>query len=167
MSTEEFTRSVTVAAPAAHVFAHLADPENYVGLSPLVIAVRDVVASAERVHYVAVERFRLGPLRRDNPIRVTMTFPRDEREIVSEVRSPGRVRLTASVRLVDGVRHDDGAAGTEVHETIRVTYPRPLRALVVGQATKAQRHRLAELARRLTDAPTTDPGESGGARAGE
>ncbi|MER7171286.1 SRPBCC family protein [Streptomyces mesophilus] len=145
MTTEEFSHDVTVPAPAARIFAHLADPESYIGLSPLLVAVRDVVTDGDEVRYVAVERFRvLGPLRWDNPIRVTMTFPEHGRRIVSDVRSPGRVRLTATVDLAQ-----DGT-GTHVRETVRVTYPRPLRPLVIGQATKVQRHRLAELNRRMT-----------------
>jgi carbon monoxide dehydrogenase subunit G len=145
MPTEEFTRRVTVARSPREVFAHLARPESYIGLSPLVIAVRDVDVLADAVRYVAVERFRLGPLRWDNPIRVTMTFPEPGRRIVSEVRSPGRVRLTSTVALVP---HDEG---THVSETVRVTFPGALRALAVGQAAKAQHHRLDELARRLSN----------------
>ncbi|MFI5801971.1 SRPBCC family protein [Streptomyces sp. NPDC051561] len=158
MPTQEFARSVTVARPTEDVFTHLARPESYVGLSPLVVAVRDVEVAREvgrdvavardAVRYVAVERFRLGPLRWDNPIRVTMTFPEPGRRIVSEVRSPGRVRLTSTVTLVP-----DGA-GTRVSEAIWVAFPRPLRALVIGQAAKAQKYRLAELARRM-DRSTT------------
>ncbi len=145
MPTEEFTHDVTVPAPAARIFAHLAEPESYIGLSPLLVAVRDIVRDGEEIRYVAVERFRiLGPLRWDNPIRVTMTFPEPQRRIVSEVRSPGNVRLTATVELTP----KDG--GTHVAETVRVTYPKLLRPLVIGQATKVQRHRLAELARRMT-----------------
>ncbi|WP_353945581.1 SRPBCC family protein [Streptomyces sp. HUAS MG91] len=145
MPTEEFSRSVTVAATAAQVFAHLERPDNYVGLAPLVVAVRDVATLPEEVRYVAVERFRLGPLRWDNPIRVSMTFPRAGRQVVSEVHSPGGVRLTATVELTDTPE------GARVRETIRVVFPRPLRPLVIGQATKAQRHRLAELARRMSE----------------
>ncbi|MER5945734.1 SRPBCC family protein [Streptomyces sp. NPDC001904] len=146
MATEEFSRSVTVAATAARVFAHLELPDNYVGLAPLVVAVREVTTLPEEVRYVAVERFRLGPQRWDNPIRVSMTFPRTGRRIVSDVHSPGGVRLTATVDLTDTPE------GARVRETVQVVFPRPLRPLVIGQAAKAQRHRLAELARRMSEA---------------
>lgn len=146
MPTEEFTRAITVARPAEEVFAHLARPEFYIGLSPLLIAVRDIDVSADAVRYVAIERFRLGPLRWDNPIRVTMTFPGPGRRVVSEVRSPGRVRLESTVTLVPE------GTGTRVGETVRVTFPGPLRPLVIGQATKVQIHRLTELARRMDHA---------------
>ena len=144
MATEEFTRTVSVASVPTKVFEHLVRPENYIGLSPLVVAVRDVVALKNVVRYVAVEQFRLGPLRWANPIRVVMTVSRPDQRIVSEVHSPGRVRLTATVAL-----RADGA-GTQVSETIRVTCPRPLRGMVVRQAAKVQRHRLTELTRRMT-----------------
>ncbi|MFF0744908.1 SRPBCC family protein [Streptomyces sp. NPDC004111] len=147
MPTEEFTRSVVVARPVEEVFAHLARPESYIGLSPLIVAVREVDVSADAVRYVAVERFRLRALRWDNPIRVTMTFPEPGRRIVSEVWSPGRVRLESTVVLTDD------SAKTRVSETVRVTFPGILRALVVGQATKVQGSRLAELARRMDRAP--------------
>ncbi|WP_415951265.1 SRPBCC family protein [Streptomyces sp. KLOTTS4A1] len=146
MPTEEFSHHVTTKAPPGRIFGHLSRPESYIGLSPLLVAVRDVTRDGEAIRYVAVERFPLGPLHWDNPIKVTMTFPEPERQILSEVRSPGRVRLTALVDLVPE------GEGTRVTETVRVTYPRLLRRLVIGQATKVQRHRLAELARRM-DAP--------------
>ncbi|WP_329125033.1 SRPBCC family protein [Streptomyces sp. NBC_01465] len=143
MPTEEFTRAVGVASVPEKVLEHLVRPESYIGLSPLVVAVRDVVVRDDAAQYVAVEQFRLGPLRWANPIRVAMTWSQQDRRIVSEVHSPGRVHLTATVVLTEE------GAGTRVSETIRVTFPRPLRAVVVGQASKVQRHRLDELARRM------------------
>ena len=62
-----------VPAPPAAVYAHLMDPHSYIGLSPLVVAIRDVHPADDAVSYVAVERFRFGPIKWDNPIRVTMT----------------------------------------------------------------------------------------------
>ncbi|MFJ2742892.1 SRPBCC family protein [Streptomyces sp. NPDC087440] len=146
MPIEEFTRHAAVARPAEEVFAHLARPESYVGLSPLVVAVREVDVREGAVRYVAVERFRFGPLRWDNPIRVTMTFPEPGRRVVSEVVSPGRVRLRSTLALVPD------ASGTRVSETVRVLFPAPLRALVLGQAATAQEYRLRELVRRMANA---------------
>src|SRR5690606_19568875 len=58
----------TIAAPPRAVLDHLNDPRSYVGLSPLVVEVRDIRADADGVvHYIAVERFRfLGFLHYDN-----------------------------------------------------------------------------------------------------
>ncbi|MER5888732.1 SRPBCC family protein [Streptomyces sp. NPDC001941] len=143
MPTEEFSHSVTVPVPPTRVFDHLADPESYIGLSPLIVAVRDVDAAGEAVRYTAVERFRFGPLRWDNPIRVTMTFPAPGRRLRSDVHSPGRVRLVADVTLTPE------GEGTHVNEAVTVSYPKGLRRLVIGQATKVQHYRLAELERRM------------------
>jgi carbon monoxide dehydrogenase subunit G len=138
-----FRHSFAVPAPAERIYAHLSEPENYVGLSPLVVEVRDVRRDDGTVSYLAVERFTLGPFRHDNLIAVTMTFPRPGRRLVSDVRSPGRVRLVATVDLVpEGDR-------TVVTESVHVTYPALLRPLVLGQARKVQRARAAELTRRM------------------
>jgi len=140
-----FSHTAVVDAPPARVYAHLADPRSYVGLSPLVVAVRDVRPTAGGVAYVAVERFRLGPLHWDNPIRVTMTGQPD-RSLASTVVSPGRVHLTATVTLVPA------GGGTSVTEHIEIQAPWFLRRFAAGQARKVQRYRLAELGRRMAAA---------------
>jgi hypothetical protein len=147
MPIDRFSVTYTVAAPPAAVFAHLADPYSYVGLSPLVVLVREVRPvrddrGREAVGYVAVERFRWGPLRWDNPIRVTMTA-RDDR-VVSAVVSPGAVRLDSIVDLAAS------GTGTEVTETIEVRSPAPLRRFVIGRARSVQSARRSELTRRMS-----------------
>ena len=94
---------------------------------------------------MAVERFRLGPLHWDNPIRVTMTGQPD-RSLASTVVSPGRVHLTATVTLVPA------GGGTSVTEHIEIQAPWFLRRFAAGQARKVQRYRLAELGRRMAAA---------------
>jgi carbon monoxide dehydrogenase subunit G len=141
--SEAFRHSFAVPAPAGRIYAHLSEPESYVGLSPLVVEVRDVRRDGGTVSYVAVERFTAGPLRHDNLIAVTMTFPQPGRQLVSDVVSPGRVRLVATVDLLPE------GDGTRVTETVRVTFPALLRPLVLGQARRVQRARAAELTRRM------------------
>jgi hypothetical protein len=142
--SEEFSHSFAVPAPPDRIYAHLSDPESYVGLSPLVVEVRDIRRDGRTVDYTSVERFRLGPFRYDNLLAVTMTFPRPGRQLVSSVVSPGRVRLVATVDLLaDGDR-------SRVTETVRVSFPAPLRPLVLGQARKVQRARAVELTRRMS-----------------
>ncbi|MEV4640684.1 SRPBCC family protein [Actinoplanes sp. NPDC049548] len=143
MSVDEFSHTFAVSAPAARIHGHLSDPESYVGLSPLVVAVRDVRREGDAVSYVAVERFRLGPLHWDNLIRVTMTFPVPGRRIVSDVRSPGWVHLVATVDL-----ERDGDT-TRVTESVTVTCPWILRRFVIGQARSVQQARARELTRRM------------------
>ncbi|WP_238019419.1 SRPBCC family protein [Dactylosporangium sp. AC04546] len=138
MAVDVFTHVSTVAATPDAVHAHLADPESYVGLSPLVVEVRDIERDGNVVRYTAVERFGLYR----NRIRVTMTL--GERQVTSEVVSPGRVRLRA---VTDLAPHADG---TEVTETVTVTSPRILRRFVSGQARSVQLRRAAELARRFS-----------------
>ena len=139
MPTDRFSDTVHLAAPPAVVYAHLLDPHSYVGLSPLVVAVRDLRGDS----YVAVERFRFGPFRWDNPIRVTLTGVEPDRKLTSGVVSPGGVRLTATVELAPA------AEGTDLTEAIEVSSPALLRSFVVKQATSVQRARLAELSRRF------------------
>ncbi|MEV0568028.1 SRPBCC family protein [Dactylosporangium sp. NPDC050588] len=139
MSVDAFAHTFLVAAPPARVFEHLADPHSYVGLSPLVVAVRDVRTDGDQVGYVALERFRFWT----NRIRVTMTLDPAAPAVVSDVVSPGRVRLRAAVTLAPS------GAGTEVTETITVDSPSLLRRYVVRTARSVQLRRAAELTRRM------------------
>jgi carbon monoxide dehydrogenase subunit G len=145
MPTDRFRHAFRVAAPPAAVYAHLMDPHSYIGLSPLVVAVRDVRQVADAVTYVAVERFRFGPVKWDNPIRVRMTGIGPHERVLSSVVSPGGVRLSSTVELVA-----DGA-GTAVTESIELRSPWLLRRFALGQAKKVQRARAAELARRMAN----------------
>ena len=79
-----FSHTAVVDAPPARVYAHLADPRSYVGLSPLVVAVRDVRSVGAGIAYVAVERFRLGPLHWDNPIQVITNVDSDKNWITCD-----------------------------------------------------------------------------------
>ncbi|MBB4695513.1 SRPBCC family protein [Paractinoplanes abujensis] len=144
MPTDRFSETVLLAAPPATLYAHLLDPHSYIGLSPLVVAVRDIRHAAGTTTYVAVERFRLGPLHWDNRIRVTLTAEIPDVRLISHVVSPGAVRLTATVDLA---ATPDGA--TSLTEAIEVSSPSLLRGFVVKQTSSVQRSRLAELARRF------------------
>jgi carbon monoxide dehydrogenase subunit G len=139
MPVDAFAHTFAVAAPPATVYAHLAEPQSYVGLSPLVVAVRDVRTDGDRVSYVALERFRCY----SNPIRVTMTLDPGAPAMVSEVAAPGRVRLRAAVTLTPS------GGGTRVTETITVESPSLLRRYVLRQAKSVQLKRAAELQRRM------------------
>ncbi|GAB1691875.1 SRPBCC family protein [Krasilnikovia sp. M28-CT-15] len=156
MPIETLRHAFAVAAPPQTVHAHLADPHSYVGLSPLVVAVRDVrpvrdAQGRDAIGYVAVERFRFGPLRWDNPIAVTLRAAGPA--LVSTVVSPGRVRLVATVELAPR------DAGTQVTETVEVRCPGALRALVLRQARSVQLRRAAELARRMSSPGAGDAAE--------
>ncbi|GHJ48123.1 hypothetical protein Cs7R123_54650 [Catellatospora sp. TT07R-123] len=131
------------------VFRHLADPNSYIGLSPLVVTVRDVrMAVDERdrpvLDYIAVERFKfLRKLRWDNPIKVRMRTLPDQGKLAQSVKSPGGVRLESTVELIA-----DGD-GTRILERLDLSMPAPLKGFVTGQARSVQLFRAAELARRM------------------
>jgi hypothetical protein len=150
MANATWDTTFHIPAEPAAVFEHLADPHSYVGLSPLVVEVRDIHPDTDdlgrpRVAYVAVERFRFARiLHHDNLIKVVLTQTRPGQELLSEVRSPGWVRLTARVMLTAE------AGGTGVTESVDVTFPAPLRGFVTGQARAVAAYRANELTRRLT-----------------
>jgi carbon monoxide dehydrogenase subunit G len=149
MRSGVLVHSFTVRAAPDVVYAHLADPASYVGLSPLVVEVRDIrpaydAEGRSTVGYVAVERFRWARfVRWDNPIRVVLTQARPGSQLVSDVTSPARVSLRATVDL----RPDP--AGTRVTETVDVRAPAPLRGFVLRQARAVQLRRAQELTRRM------------------
>ncbi len=149
MPTDRFRHRFLVAAPPAAVYAHLMDPYSYIGLSPLVVAVRDVRTDEGSVIYVAVERFRFGPFKWDNLIRVTMTGTGPHERVLISVVSPGAVRLISTVDLVAE------GSGTAVTESIELHSPWIVRHFALGQAKGVQRERAAELTRRMRVTPGT------------
>jgi hypothetical protein len=97
MPRKHLQHAFSIAASPAVVFEHLAQPSNYIGLSPLVVEVRDVRVEGGVTHYTAVERFRLlGFLKYDNAIKVTLigdTSDAAVRKIGGVVVSPGAVTM--------------------------------------------------------------------------
>lgn len=138
-----------VDSPPETVFAHLTEPQHYIGLSPLVVEVRDVRHGTDSegepvTDYVAVERFRfLKVLHWDNLIRVQMRVLEPGRQLRQIVASPGGVSLLWKVRLAP-----DGD-GTVVDDRMEITMAAPMRRFVTGQARAVQLHRAAELTRRM------------------
>lgn len=149
MAAETFEYRYFVATPPERVYAHLADPASYVGLSPLVIAVDDVRYSTDAqgcavVSYLSVERFTfLGFIRYDNRIRVTTTLTQPDRQLVSDVDSP----LSVKVRFVFDLQPGD--SGTWLHETVTARMPGLLRGFVTQEAKSVQQARSRILNQRL------------------
>ncbi|GAA0398758.1 hypothetical protein GCM10009530_58060 [Microbispora corallina] len=143
MPTRVLTHAFHVDAVPDKVFDHLTTPENYIGLSPLVVAVRDVDRSEPGViRYTAVERFRfLGVVTHDNPIRVALHT--DGLAVHGEVRSPGGVRMAYRFEL-----SPDGS-GTRVDDRLELSAPWFLVGYAAGQARKVQLARARILAERL------------------
>ncbi|WP_344864472.1 SRPBCC family protein [Planomonospora alba] len=123
--------------------AHLSQPQSYVGLSPLVVAVHDVERAEEETRYVAVERLRLFKLvKYDNRIKVTLRGTPSGVE--GRVVSPGGVRLDYRFRLTES------GGGTDVEDTLVVqAWTRPLLTFAARKAREVQLARAEVLTARL------------------
>ncbi|MFY1633879.1 SRPBCC family protein [Solwaraspora sp. WMMB335] len=156
MRIETFVDQFPVAAPPRRVYDHLAEPTNHIGLSPLIVAVRDIErgtdpAGQQELRYVAVERFTVaGPLHYDNILRVCQTNTVPGRRLVMRVRSPARVRVRFVMDVEPagtGVGHDPG---TVVTVSVTLQMPTLLRSYVVRTARKVQMFRARTLAERMS-----------------
>ncbi|MEV3856451.1 SRPBCC family protein [Streptomyces sp. NPDC050095] len=148
MPSTDLQHTFRVAAPPEQVFAHLSEPSHYVGLSPLLVAVRDVRTTGTAVRYTAVERFRfLKVLRHDNLIEVTLLAAADglprSAEISGEVRSPGRVRMDYRFTI------ERDPSGSVVTDTLHLRTPPGLLRFAASQAGAVQQARARILAQRL------------------
>lgn len=160
MASRVFTHAFTVGASPADVVAHLADPENYLGLSPLIVAVRDVHPVAGRAGvtgYTAVERFTVAGLHYDNLIAVTLgaddpapgaVSHRHQRIVSGDVVSPGGVQLSYRYTIEPAAATD---TASRVTDTITVHAPFGLLRFASGQARSVQLSRAVILAQRLGD----------------
>ncbi|WP_433242909.1 SRPBCC family protein [Streptosporangium sp. CA-135522] len=113
------------------------------GLSPLVVAVKDVRQDGEVTRYTSVERFRLlGLVKYDNLIKVTLRST--PRTVEGEVDSPGGVRLDYRFALTGK------NGGTEVEDTLVVhAWNGPLLGYAAKKAREVQLARAGILASRL------------------
>ncbi|MDH6143738.1 MULTISPECIES: SRPBCC family protein [Kitasatospora] len=149
MPSTELSHSYDIAATPAAVLAHLADPANYIGLSPLLVDVRDVRREGGVTHYAAVERFRFfGLVRHDNVIQVSLRtedarLP-DEATVSGEVVSPGGVRMDYLFAVTTR-----GDGGSLVVDRLRLHAPFGLLHYAAGKAGAVQAERGRVLARRL------------------
>lgn len=146
-----FSYRCEIALPVTAVYGHLADPENYVGLSPLVTRVYDIKRHVNGdqqavVQYVTVEHFRfLGFIPYDNHIRVTSTQVQPNAILINEVHSP----LNVYVRFVNEFSPIEADRGTAIVETVTIRCPRWVRDFAAGQAKSTQAVRFARLKARL------------------
>jgi hypothetical protein len=133
----DLIHTYVVPACLPKVLDHLAEPTSYVGLSPLVVEVYDI----DDTGYRAVERFRLGPFRYDNHMRVKLTT--GDNVVCSDVHSPGGVRLAHRFEL------SEHAEGCEIVERTHLTAPFGLLRFAASQALRVQHARRAILTSRL------------------
>lgn len=147
MPARVLTNTFHVDAAPEKVFEHLTTPESYIGLSPLVVAVRDVDRSEPGVvRYTSIERFRFLGLKYDNPIAVTLLT--EGLSVRGQVRSPGGVRM--------GYRFDlsPEAGGTRMDDRLDLSAPWLVMGFAAGQARKVQLARARILAERLSGRST-------------
>ncbi|GLX94889.1 SRPBCC family protein [Herbidospora sp. NBRC 101105] len=125
------------------VLDHLTTPENYIGLSPIVVAVKDVDRSTPGVvRYTATERFRfLGFIKWDNPIAVELFT--DDSAVWGDVKSPGGVRMAYRFDL------SAEGTGTRVDDVLNLTAPPLIIRYAASEARKVQLARARILVERL------------------
>jgi len=149
MAAQTFQYSYFVRGSATKIYDHLADPNNYMGLSPLLISVTDIHWDSNQqnqrfVRYKSVELFRfLGLFSYHNPLDVVMTLTRPDQQIVSDVQT----RQNVSVRFIFDLSPEP--EGTTVTETISARMPLLLSGFVVSQAKSVQQNRAKVLKRRI------------------
>ncbi|MFD7643096.1 SRPBCC family protein [Kitasatospora sp. NPDC059795] len=151
MPSTELSRAYDIAAPPATVLAHLAEPQNYIGLSPLLVDVRDIRRENGVTHYAAVERFRfLGLLQHDNVIQVTIrtedTHLPDTATVSGEVASPGGVRMTYRFTIT---ARPDGSS--HIIDTLHLHTPFGLLHYAAAKAGAVQTARARVLSHRLNN----------------
>lgn len=144
-----FHHTYFIQAAASKVYAHLAEPTNYIGLSPLLISLTDVqwdtnLQGQRFAQYKSVELFRfLGFIAYQNPLHVVMTLTIPGQQIVSDVQS------TLNIRVIFTFDLRPEQAGTSVHETVTTHTPWLLKSFVVSQAKAVQQNRARVLASRM------------------
>jgi hypothetical protein len=140
-------RFVVDAAPDA-IYRHLSDPNSSVGLSPLVVQVRDISLGQDDdghniIEYVAVERVTAGRLHWNYRVAVLLTLTHPGVALTNYRALPGRVRTEATVTL------EPSLSGTHVHETMEVQAPAVLHRFAVDRARSIQLERAEALTRRF------------------
>ena len=148
MAAETFAHRYFVAAPAERIYDHLAHPENYVGLSPLVITVHDR-ANQPRFSGAGGPALSLGgtislsglhSLRQSDPVTTTLSQP--PAQLISDVDARAGAR---PIRLQPSA----GLRGTWIDETITAQVLLPLLGFVVAEAKRVQVERVQILKPRL------------------
>jgi len=142
-------KSTVIAVPPDTVYAELSDPQNFLGLQPLVIEVSPITRGQDAegntvLSYQSVELFRFGgviPYR--NKIDVKSTLYPNRLAMTSHVKSQPNVQLRFDYQI-SGVEH-----GTRLDLSISFTAPIVVRDFVLSQLNAAQDAVLTSLKARL------------------
>lgn len=138
-ATCTFALEAHIDAPPAAVLAALDDPPAYMRLNPLVIAVDRQPDRSDM--YVVTDR--LAVLGLSFTLRYTVRWTRVDGGLDSEVWSALGTHLHNELRVAPA------GAGARVHETIRMTAPRPLLGYARRNARDSHRALLDRLKRRV------------------
>lgn len=149
MATYTFQERYFIAAPIRTVYAHLSEPQNYMGLSPLLVEVSDISRTLDSrgktvIHYRAVEELRyFGFIKYHNPIRVALTLTEMNKHMLTEVK--------ANLGIFMRFRYDFEEVGgsTWITEIVEAQTPTLLSSYVIGQAKHAQQSRINNLKARM------------------
>jgi hypothetical protein len=126
------------------VFAELSAPERFLGLQPLLTAVREVAGPDATRCFEAVERVPLlAGWTLPSRLRVELAPSADATRVAFRTRAPLGIRLIGSFDL------DEASGGTSVRESVELRCARLLRGFVAPRAMRAQEALLANLKRRL------------------
>lgn len=149
MATATFQHEYSIQAHVKKVYAHLAEPTNYIGLSPQLVSLADIewginLDRQRFVRYWSVEVFQFFRLiKYTNQLDVVMTLTVPNRQIVSEVHSGFDTRIVIEFNLQP---HQNS---TQVIEVISLHTPALLRSFFIRQARAVQQNRERVLRNRL------------------
>jgi hypothetical protein len=133
--------------PVEAVYAHLADPRNFIGLQPLLISLSEVAESKQNdarvLSYVTTEEFHFGPITYHNHIKVRHTLTKPNERIDTFVISPGWVTLNVEYHFAASDH------GSTLQEIMHIAAPRLLMNFVTAQAAQAQTEVMRRLKARL------------------
>ncbi len=152
MAHEIFEFSYFIDAPVDQVYAHIAEPEHYSRLSPLVSEMQHLRRGTNAqgqsfFEYDTVEALHFaGIIPYNNPIHVTTTLTQVNRQISAEVDT----RFGVKMGFVFDLEAENG--GTRIRETVHATAPRLVQSYVVDQAKQVQHARVGILKSRLEHA---------------
>jgi hypothetical protein len=141
MAAATFQHRYFINVSASKLYAYLSEPQNYVGLSPLVTAVSEAESSEDIegqavIHYEAIETFNfLGFMRYPNRIKVAMILTHIDKQMINLVEGIPNVRL----KFIFDFQPE--GSGTWVHESVTAHMPLLLRGFVVSQAKAVQQAR--------------------------
>jgi hypothetical protein len=139
---------VHIRRPVSLVYRHLAQPESFIGLQPLLTSISSIqeirIDGKCGYHYETVETFRIGSLPvLQNRIHVQTVLTGPDRQIDSVVHSWPNIRLD--------VHYQFTALGeeTDLVEQMLISAPAWVAPYVVRTARRVQEQTLANLKHRL------------------